>query len=63
MLINGQTIRQVEAAEVTWFHVELASHDILLANGLAAESYLDTGNRSAFERERVQTGDATAQSG
>jgi hypothetical protein len=34
---------------VTYFHVELAQHDILLAEGLPAESYLDTGNRTAFE--------------
>jgi hypothetical protein len=48
-LINGATIRQ----EVTWpaieyFHVELDAHSILLANGLAAESYLNTGNRGFF---------------
>ena len=29
-------------------HVELASHDVLLAEDLAAESYRDTGNRSMF---------------
>jgi hypothetical protein len=28
--------------------VELASHDILLAEGLPAESYLDVGNRTGF---------------
>ncbi len=47
-LINGRTIRQERRAEVTYFHVELASHDVLLAEGLPCESYLDTGNRSAF---------------
>jgi hypothetical protein len=31
------------------FRVELATHDILLADGLPAESYLDTGNRGMFE--------------
>jgi hypothetical protein len=29
--------------------VELARHDVLLAQGLPAESYLDTGNRGDFE--------------
>jgi hypothetical protein len=31
-----------------YVHVELDRHDILLAEGLPAESYLDTGNRAAF---------------
>ncbi|MBV9860669.1 MAG: Hint domain-containing protein [Alphaproteobacteria bacterium] len=47
-LVNGATIAQVPQDEVTYWHVELATHDILLAEGLAAESYLDTGNRTAF---------------
>ena len=36
------------AAEVTYWHVELDRHDVLLADGLPCESYLDTGNRGAF---------------
>jgi hypothetical protein len=47
-LCNGATIRQEAVAEVVYYHVELDSHDILLAEGLPAESYLDTGNRGAF---------------
>ena len=47
-LLNGRTIRQVEVPSVTYFHVELPVHDIVLAEGLACESYLDTGNRAAF---------------
>ena len=47
-LINGATIRQEAVARVTYWHVELPRHDVLLAEGLPAESYLDTGNRSAF---------------
>ena len=31
-----------------YHHVELAAHDVLIAEGLAAESYLDTGDRSSF---------------
>ncbi len=31
----------------TW-HVELDRHDVLIAAGMPAESYLDTGNRGAF---------------
>ena len=48
-LINGATVVQEDAGRVQYFHVELATHDILLGEGLAAESYLDTGNRGAFE--------------
>ena len=47
-LVNGQTIRQQPRDEVTYWHVELASHNVLHAEGVPAESYLDTGNRSAF---------------
>ena len=50
-LINGATITQVEADEVTYWHVELESHDVLLAEGLGCESYMDTGNRAFFGRE------------
>jgi hypothetical protein len=47
-LLNGLTIAQEKAASVTWFHVELDRHAVLLAEGLPVESYLDTGNRAAF---------------
>jgi len=47
-LVNGATIVQVPLASVEYWHVELDSHDLLVAEGLAAESYLDTGNRAAF---------------
>ncbi|QND52563.1 Hint domain-containing protein [Phyllobacterium sp. 628] len=48
-LINGATIAQVNVDEVTYWHVELDSHDILIANGLPTESYLDCGTRACFE--------------
>jgi hypothetical protein len=47
-LINGSTIVQEPVDEVTYYHVELATHDVILAEGLPCESYLDTGNRAAF---------------
>ncbi len=48
-LLNGTTIWQEPGWDlVHYFHVELESHDILLAEGLAAESYLDTNNRGFF---------------
>jgi hypothetical protein len=47
-LVNGSTISRVEVDEIDYWHVELESHDILIANGLPAESYLDVGNRIFF---------------
>jgi hypothetical protein len=52
-LVNGATIRRDSVAAIAYWHVELASHDILLAEGLPAESYLDTGNRAAFANARA----------
>jgi hypothetical protein len=34
--------------EVTYHHVELPAHDVLIAQGLPVESYLDTGDRVNF---------------
>jgi hypothetical protein len=34
---------------VTYYHVELPRHDVVLAEGLPAETYLETGARCAFE--------------
>ena len=47
-LINGRSIAQVSVDTVEYWHVELDRHDVLRAEGLAVESYLDTGNRAAF---------------
>ena len=47
-LVNGSTVACVEADMVSYWHVELDSHDILIANNLPAESYLDMGNRAFF---------------
>jgi hypothetical protein len=55
-LVNGRTITQVSWSEVGYWHVELDQHDVLLAEGLPAESYLDCGNRADFEN---QTGPVT----
>ncbi len=48
-LVNGSTIRMERGlTAVDYYHVELDHHGILLAAGLPAESYLDTGNRGFF---------------
>ena len=47
-LINGTSVSRVPVETVTYWHVELDQHDILLAEGLPAESYLDWGDRAFF---------------
>ena len=48
-LVNGTTIRQErDWTAVDYYHVELEQHAILLAEGLPAESYIDTGNSGFF---------------
>ncbi len=49
MLVNGSSIIIDRAiSSFTFYHVELETHGILLAEGLTTESYLDTGNRGNF---------------
>ena len=54
-LVNEATIRQIAMPEVRYFHLELDRHDVLWANGLPAESYLDTGDRTSFENAAPAT--------
>ncbi len=51
LLINGETITQpVPTGEADYFHVETELHDIIIAEGAAAETYLDIGNHNHFSR-------------
>jgi hypothetical protein len=48
-LVNGTSIVQETMSEpFQYFHVEFEEHDVVFAEGAAAESYLDTGNRTAL---------------
>jgi hypothetical protein len=47
-LQNGRTVLRVECPSIEYWHLELESHDVILAEGLPAESYVDTGTRAAF---------------
>ena len=47
-LINDSTITQVTVDQVSYYHIELATHEVILAQGLPAETYLDTGDRAKF---------------
>ncbi len=54
-LINGDSIEQVPMDDVIYFHIELQEHSVLLAENLATESYLDTGDRTKFSNGRKQS--------
>jgi hypothetical protein len=46
--MNRTSIVRERVETITYWHVELDGHDVLLAEGLPAESYLDTGDRASF---------------
>lgn len=52
-LVNGTTIfyDPIESlpSRVTYYHVETEEHDLILANGAAAETYVDYVGRQAFD--------------
>jgi hypothetical protein len=50
-LVNGSTIvRETDVPErFTYFHVELADHSLILAEGLPAETFIDHVDRLAFD--------------
>lgn len=54
-LVNGRSIVQERRDSFTYYHVELDSHDILLADSMPVESYLDTGNRNFFDGNEAPT--------
>ncbi len=48
-LVNGASIVQESPDALEYWHIELDAHDLVLAEGMQAETYVDTGNRNAFE--------------
>jgi hypothetical protein len=49
-LVNHRSILWDDhAQEVSIYHIELDTHDVLIANGAPAESYRDDGNRWLFQ--------------
>ena len=56
LLVNSMTIvRDLSANSVSYHHIELARHAVLIAEGVEAESYLDTGNRAYFSNAGLAT--------
>ncbi|HET6607272.1 MAG TPA: Hint domain-containing protein, partial [Rhodopila sp.] len=48
LLEDGVLVRRVPCSTVEYYHLELACHDIVFAEGLPAETYLDCGDRGNF---------------
>jgi ABC-type amino acid transport substrate-binding protein len=48
-LVNGASIVQAERVEkVEYFHIELDSHDVIIAEGALSETFLDDDSRGMF---------------
>jgi hypothetical protein len=48
-LVNGTTITQLRTVDrIEYFHIELETHDVILAEGAPAESFLDDQSRGMF---------------
>ena len=48
-LVNGVSIVQAEHVDmVEYFHIELETHDVIIAEGALSETYLDDDNRALF---------------
>ena len=52
-LVNGDSIYWVPMADlgkaITFYHIETEAHDVILANGVTAESYVDVPTRRGFD--------------
>ncbi len=49
-LVNGSTIRrEVAVGELHYIHIELPQHDVIWAEGLPAESFVDDDSRGLFQ--------------
>lgn len=52
VLVNGETIYQkarMPKEGFTYYHVETGAHELLLAEGVAAESFIDYAGRDSFD--------------
>ncbi len=50
LLVNGVSVQWGEEARVVeYYHIELETHDVVIANGAPAESFRDDGSRDLFQ--------------
>lgn len=50
-LRSSAIVPAARVEQVDYFHLELATHDVIFAEGAAAESFIDDGGRSMFHNE------------
>jgi hypothetical protein len=50
-LVNGTTITQMQrwTGDIEYFHIETENHELILANGAAAETFIDNVSRKEFD--------------
>jgi serralysin len=49
LLVNGSSIVQVTAVDrIEYFHLELETHDVILAEGAPSETFVEDGSRGIF---------------
>jgi hypothetical protein len=54
LLVNGITITQpLHCQDITYYHLELVAHGLLLSDGAWSESYRDDGNRHLFNNASI----------
>ncbi|MDB5383692.1 MAG: hypothetical protein JWO26_3324 [Rhodospirillales bacterium] len=54
LLLNGVTILQEQDwPQITYYHLELPRHSVVIADGAPAESWLDDGRRAQFSNSGV----------
>ncbi|NVN36979.1 Hint domain-containing protein [Komagataeibacter swingsii] len=52
MLVNGRSIfHDRSITSYDYYHIETEEHSVIMADGMLTESYLDTGNRRAFQQD------------
>ena len=52
-LVDHRSILWDDRAQGIFYHIELATHDVLIADGAPAESYRDDGNRWLFRNPNI----------
>jgi hypothetical protein len=60
-LVNGVSIvRETGLAEIEYIHVQLNSHDVILAEGAPCETFLENGNLATFSNSATYPQDQAA---
>lgn len=62
LLVNGMSIRQItRSGPIDYYHIELEPHALIVAEGVATESFLDTGVQWRWSARRSMTSRGAAE--